>query len=199
MKTLYFNTATQTTAIALFADGKVVAERRWPARFDEAEKLLPAVKELLEEQRLKPEEIDRLACCVGPGGFTSVRVGVSAVNAWSFAKNAPCAALCVFDLYDTSLAIVVAANPNEAWIKLPQEDPIFASRDNFPQLPEKFSFTGILNEDWKKFLQELGGTAVEQEEAFPAAELLEQLEFKQQILKPWYYKDPHITLSKKNT
>lgn len=206
MITLYLNTATQTTTVALYLDGEVLAKKRWSANFDEAEKLQPAVEKVLDQQKLSVDDVDRLACCIGPGGFTSVRVGVSATNAWAFAKGIPVAAVTVFELYGNPEGDVhehhlqiVTANANEAWVEITGKDPQFVNRAEFESLAlDSFSFTGILHDEWKEFLTDLGGKYVGQEESWPSAEFVDQLAFGKGLLKPWYYKDPNITWSEKN-
>lgn len=195
MKSLYLNTATQHTTIALYEGHEVVAEKRWPSELDEADKLQPAVDELLRSQNLRPDDIDQLIVCVGPGGFTSVRIGVSAVNAWSFAKHTPVAAVSIFALYPSPEAIVViSANSKEAWLKLPGKDPQWIHQEHL-KLPVDFSYTGIVNDAWKKILNDLGGSFADFPEALPK---IDALVFEQQIVRPWYYKDPNITWSPKN-
>lgn len=196
MLTIYINTATQHTTIALYEDNKAIAEKRWPSQQDEAEKLQPAVDELLRSNNLSADDIQRLIVCVGPGGFTSVRIGVSAINAWSFAKGIPVAAASIFDLYESPDSIVViSANSNEAWLKFPGKDPQWIHQEHL-KLSSNFSYTGIVNDAWKKILDDLGGSFADLPEALPK---IDALVFEQQIVRPWYYKDPNITWSEKNT
>lgn len=196
MLSLYINTATQQTTIALYEGNEVIAEKRWPSQQDEADKLQPTVDELLRSKNLSPDDIGRLIVCVGPGGFTSVRIGVSAANAWSFAKHIPVAVVSIFDLYTSSDSIVViSANTNEAWLKLSGKDPEWVHQEHL-KLPATFSYTGIVNDAWKKILDDLGGSFADLPESLPK---IDALLFDQQIVRPWYYKDPNITWSEKNT
>ncbi|MDP2691312.1 MAG: tRNA (adenosine(37)-N6)-threonylcarbamoyltransferase complex dimerization subunit type 1 TsaB [Candidatus Gracilibacteria bacterium] len=195
MKTFYINTSTLHTTIALFENDQLKAEKRWKAEHNEAELLQPAVEKLLGEQNLKPDEINQLVVCVGPGGFTSCRVGVSAVNAWSFSKGIPVASVSVFDLYPGFDGIlVVSANTNEAWVRMPGENPKFVNREGL-KLPSSFSFGGIVNEEWKTYFDEHGGSFAELEEQLPS---VNQLPVTNKPVTPWYYKDPNITWSEKN-
>jgi len=196
MNTVYINTSTRLTTIALFDSDTVIAQESWEAKQNEAEKLQPAVDALLTDQKLSPSDVERLVACVGPGGFTSTRVGISAVNAWVFANDIPVAQVTVFDLYPNPDAFIfVTANPKEGWLQKPGEDPQWVTRDGL-KLPASFSYTGILDEDWKTYLDERGGTLLELKEQLPD---ISQLEFSKELVKPWYYKDPHITWSDKNS
>jgi len=199
--TLYINTATAQTTIALFEGSKVLAEQRWKSELNEAETLQPAAEALLKDQQLTPDDIQQLIVCVGPGGFTSSRIGVSAVNAWAFAKQIPVAQVSVFDLFPKNETVLVSANANEAWVRFPHKEPKFMNREEFRLFigevgEPRFPFGGIVHEEWKKYLEEFGGTLVKLEEQLPS---LEGLEFRQEIVKPWYYKDANITWSEKNS
>lgn len=195
MHSIYLNTVTPNTTIALFNGNQVVAEKRWKSELNEAETLQPAVDELLRANKFRPEDIQQLIICVGPGGFTSSRIGVSAVNAWAFAKGIPVAQVSLFDLYASEgHLLVISANANEAWVKMPDGQPQFMSRDNV-KISGSFTFGGIMHDDWKKHLEEQGGTYVELEESLPK---LESLEFRREMVKPWYYKEANITWSEKN-
>lgn len=56
-----------------------------------AESLLPTIDYLLRLLSVKLEEIDAFAVAVGPGSFTGLRIGISAVEGLSFATGKPAA------------------------------------------------------------------------------------------------------------
>ena len=178
----------------VFDDEIVLSEKCWPSEHNEAEKLQPEVDKLLKQNELTVDDIEKLIVCVGPGGFTSTRVGVSAVNAWAFAKNIPVAKVTVFDLFEKpETLIIISANPQEGWVKVPGKNPEFITKENF-NWPKSFKFTGIVDDDWKNFLKDRDGKFISMTEQLPG---VLKLEFSKQIVLPWYYKDPKITLSKK--
>ena len=53
--------------------------------------LLPMVGSLLRHAGLSIDDVDILAVSAGPGSFTGIRIGVSAVKGLAFARNLPCA------------------------------------------------------------------------------------------------------------
>ena len=55
--------------------------------------ILPMIDEVLEEAKLSLSNIDYLACVVGPGSFTGIRIGVSSINALAFALSKKCVAI----------------------------------------------------------------------------------------------------------
>ena len=66
-------------------------ERTWKSEQNHGRELMPAVMETLEEAGLKPQDIRRLAVALGPGGFSAVRVGISATLGLSAPADLPIA------------------------------------------------------------------------------------------------------------
>lgn len=60
-------------------------DRSWTADGDEAERILPAVREIMGQDR----KADAIVCVNGPGRFTSTRIGVAVANALSMAWEIP--------------------------------------------------------------------------------------------------------------
>jgi tRNA threonylcarbamoyl adenosine modification protein YeaZ len=193
MNTLLINTASRSPGIALYAADKIVAEASWEGRHDESDRLLPALQTLLKDKGFTKEQVHRLACVVGPGGFTSVRIGVSAVNAWAYAACLEVAEVTLFDLYPTDLWTFVVANKSEAWVRIPDADPLFVALADL-DLPDSFTFCGELSDDWIGILTAAGGEFFEDSMALPD---VSHLIFEEQNATPWYYKDANITWSKK--
>ena len=52
-----------------------------------SQKLMPMVDEIFKSSNLSLDNIDLLACCVGPGSFTGIRIGIATVKAFSDAKD----------------------------------------------------------------------------------------------------------------
>jgi len=60
--------------------------------------LLDKVNQMLTEKEVDLSKLKSLAVCVGPGSFTGIRVGVSAVRALGFALNKPIIPVTYFDI-----------------------------------------------------------------------------------------------------
>ena len=75
---LALDTATEILHLALIQGDQVWA-RRVPAGVGRghSERLLPTLNELMAEARARPEDLTGVAVCLGPGGFTSLRIGVA--------------------------------------------------------------------------------------------------------------------------
>ncbi len=71
-------------------DGDRVVAIRHVTRANDAE-FVPMTEELLNEARWKKEDLEAVACNLGPGGFTSVRGAVTFANALSAQLQIPVA------------------------------------------------------------------------------------------------------------
>ena len=69
--------------MALRVEGAVAALQRHETEEDFSSWLLPAVEKCLEECGLRLERVDLIAVATGPGSFTGLRVGLTAVKAWA--------------------------------------------------------------------------------------------------------------------
>lgn len=77
MKLLAVETATSWQSVALLDEDRVLARRDQDAAGTQAKLLLPAIDRLLMESGLRLTDLDGLACSIGPGSFTGIRVGVA--------------------------------------------------------------------------------------------------------------------------
>ncbi len=98
MHILFIDLASNIQSLALVTPEKTIAIKTAEARFDENQ-LMPIIESMLSDHRLRLQDIDRIACVTGPGGFMSLRVGVSLANALSYSLDIPIAAIHLSDLW----------------------------------------------------------------------------------------------------
>jgi len=89
MLTLAIDCTTQTLSLALLDGSEVRAETNLNPGRHHAETLLPAAERLLAEAVVEPGNVDLLACTVGPGSFTGLRIGVSTLKGMALALGKP--------------------------------------------------------------------------------------------------------------
>lgn len=77
MKLLAVETATSWQSVALLDEDRVLAHHEQDAAGAHAALLLPTIDRLLTNTGLRLSNLDGLACSIGPGSFTGIRVGVS--------------------------------------------------------------------------------------------------------------------------
>lgn len=72
-------------------------------------KLLPVIDELLSENGFTLDDVAAFSAVTGPGSFTGIRVGVSTINALSFAKEKPVIDVTSFELvaYDKGEGVIL--------------------------------------------------------------------------------------------
>ena len=75
---LALDTTTEILHLALIRGDRVWAKRVLSGvGRGHSERLLPALDELMAEAGAVPAELSGVAACLGPGGFTSLRIGVA--------------------------------------------------------------------------------------------------------------------------
>lgn len=89
MKILAIDTSTTSGSIALLEDEQLVAELTICSKKTHAERLLPSIKNLLDNAHTKIEDIDGFALTSGPGSFTGLRIGLSTVKGLAWSLNKP--------------------------------------------------------------------------------------------------------------
>lgn len=85
---LALETTDAQASVALYQNGHVVETLIDSAQRHE-ETVMPAVQKLLEEAKIKPQNLTALAVDIGPGSFTGVRIGVCHANAMAYALHIP--------------------------------------------------------------------------------------------------------------
>ena len=67
--------------------------------------LMPVVSDLLRNSGITTEDIDLFAVANGPGSFTGLRIGISAVKGMAFAASKPCAAVSTLEAMAYNVAM----------------------------------------------------------------------------------------------
>ncbi len=69
--------------------GKITDDKTIASRKKHEEKLLPAIDDLLQEKGRDISNIKGIICVLGPGNFTSLRIGILTANTLSYALTIP--------------------------------------------------------------------------------------------------------------
>ncbi len=86
---LAIDTATNNGGAALSRNGEVIASLMVKTPLQYAEKILYLVDFLLDQHKLKLEEMDCFAVANGPGSFTGLRIGIATVKGFCQGLNKP--------------------------------------------------------------------------------------------------------------
>lgn len=87
---LAVDTSATPVSCAILQDNRLMASYYAHTRSTHSQTLMPMIKHALQINGLTMKDIDALAVSNGPGSFTGVRIGVSAVKGLAFAEKKPC-------------------------------------------------------------------------------------------------------------
>lgn len=98
---LIINTAPQDHMTVILAQKKDSFKAKTiSGQFRQAEKLLPTIDAICKKQGVDFNKLRGLGVVVGPGGFTSVRIGVAVANAFAYSLSLPIIGLKLSDFSD---------------------------------------------------------------------------------------------------
>ncbi|MCR5825466.1 MAG: tRNA (adenosine(37)-N6)-threonylcarbamoyltransferase complex dimerization subunit type 1 TsaB [Oscillospiraceae bacterium] len=90
MRILALETSAKSVSCAVTEDGALLARSFQCTRLTHSRTLLPMVDAMLRNAELTTESIDLYAVAAGPGSFTGLRIGVSALKGMAWAADKPC-------------------------------------------------------------------------------------------------------------
>jgi tRNA threonylcarbamoyladenosine biosynthesis protein TsaB len=113
---LAIDTSTAQIGLALYDGATVPGEVVWQSRAHHTEQLAPALASLLERVGVAMDSIKAVGVAIGPGSFTSLRVGLAFVKGLTLARHLPLIGIPTLDiiaaavpLSDRKLAAVLQA------------------------------------------------------------------------------------------
>ena len=113
---LAVDTSTAQVGLALYDGTQVPGEFVWHSGAHHTQELAPALDELLKRVEVKINAITAIGVALGPGSFTSLRVGLAFVKGLALARHIPVVGVPTLDvvaaaipLADRPLAAVVQA------------------------------------------------------------------------------------------
>ena len=95
---LALDTSTRYASVALADEDRVVASRTWLSTANHTAELMPAVAHLMESRGLTAGQLDGVAVALGPGGFSALRVGISAAKGLALVARKPIVGVGTLDL-----------------------------------------------------------------------------------------------------
>lgn len=184
------NTSAQETAVALIESGAVLEESRWFSQNNESQKLLPAIEAMLKTRSKTWADLTKIVVVKGPGGYTSLRVGMSIANAMAWFLKIPMVGINTFDLWknripadrhNESIAIVIAAGKGQFLV----EDGTFKTAKEMQHMTK--TIVGELKPEYDFTLLSFGQAMIEILQKNPQQEVR---------INPIYTRPPHITIQK---
>ncbi len=101
---LAVDTSTSWISLALYDGTFVRYEATWQSQYHHTVELAPAIDQLFERTSTNPHSLIGCAVAIGPGSFTSLRIGLAAVKGLALALNIAVVGV-------PSLDVIVAEQP----------------------------------------------------------------------------------------
>lgn len=125
MKILGIDTSANVASAAICEIGenpRVIASGSINTKLTHSQTLMPFIESLLSNSKTELSDIDAFAVSVGPGSFTGLRIGVSAIKGMAYGLNKPCKAVSTllglaynFTVTDCVLCAVMDARCNQVY------------------------------------------------------------------------------------
>lgn len=97
MSYLAIDTSGKHLTVLLEANGKIYKRFEEDCGVKHSVSLMPAIEELEKTSGIRLSDVDFIACVVGAGSFTGIRIGVSTAKALCFAYGKPALSVTSFD------------------------------------------------------------------------------------------------------
>jgi tRNA threonylcarbamoyladenosine biosynthesis protein TsaB len=110
---LAVDTSTAQVGLAVYDGAQVISEYAWRSYQRHTVELAPAIFELLSRCALKMDDVHALGVALGPGSFTSLRVGLSLAKGLALSRQLPLIGIPTLDILaaaqaSSKLPLVVA-------------------------------------------------------------------------------------------
>jgi tRNA threonylcarbamoyladenosine biosynthesis protein TsaB len=96
---LAIDASTQWIGIALFDGNLIQYEKIWKASQRHTVELSPAISAAFQESGTSVNDLQAVAVAIGPGSFTSLRIGLSLAKGFSLSRHIPIIAVPSLDIY----------------------------------------------------------------------------------------------------
>ncbi|MDR0404276.1 MAG: tRNA (adenosine(37)-N6)-threonylcarbamoyltransferase complex dimerization subunit type 1 TsaB [Oscillospiraceae bacterium] len=90
MKILSVDSSAAVVSVALTVDERILSNFFVNTRLKHSRTLMPMIQSLFHCSGQKVSDVDLFAVSTGPGSFTGLRIGISAIKGMSMALNKPC-------------------------------------------------------------------------------------------------------------
>ena len=116
MMLLAVDTSTAQVGLAIYDGAQVIGEYAWRSSQRHTVELAPAISDLLSRCGLTMEDVTALGVALGPGSFTSLRVGLALVKGLALSRHIPLIGIPTLDILANAqpesklpLAVVIQA------------------------------------------------------------------------------------------
>lgn len=86
---LAIDTSTAYGGVMMWENGRPVYSINWRSAYNHTKHLMPEIRRALQEAGISPRELEGIAVGLGPGGFSALRVGISAAKGLALPWSIP--------------------------------------------------------------------------------------------------------------
>ena len=98
MYTLFLDTHYKEILIYIYKDNKLLISKHLKDIKNTSIETMPCLIEALKQANITINDINKIAVCIGPGSFTSIRIGVTIAKTLSYSLHIPIVTLTSLDL-----------------------------------------------------------------------------------------------------
>ena len=102
---LAIDTSTAQTGLALYDGVQILAEMTWHSHLRQTVELAPGIADLLKHVGANIESVNAIGVAIGPGSFTSLRVGLALAKGLSLARHIPLIGVPSLDILAAALPV----------------------------------------------------------------------------------------------
>lgn len=120
MKILSVECSAGPASCAIIDNDTIIASAQVNAKLTHSQTLMPMILNMLNNSCTNLSDIDKIAIAVGPGSFTGLRIGISAVKGLATPNDIPCVAVSTLEAmayqfldYDCIVCAVMDARCNQ--------------------------------------------------------------------------------------
>ena len=95
---LAIDTSTRFASIGLSSQGESIVELTWRSERNHSVELIPSIRRLLRRADIGVKDLTAIYIATGPGGFSALRVGMSAAKAMAASLDIPIIAVGTLDI-----------------------------------------------------------------------------------------------------
>lgn len=157
MKILGIDTSGRIASVAVCEDDCVLAQTTIMTKLTHSQVILPLVERVISDAGLMLSDLDGFAVANGPGSYTGLRIGISAVKAMCFSLSKECAGVSTlhslaFNCIDTKGIIIsiMKARPEIAYWSAFKSDGNTLTRiseDTVTEISELEAFVNTIDDD----------------------------------------------------
>jgi len=145
---LAIDTSLGACSAALLGQGKILTQAEEPKPGNQSRLLVPMIESVLAKAGLAYKDLTAVACTIGPGGFTGIRVGLATARAIALGINQPLIGLSTLETIafastaQGDLLAVIDAHRGQYYaqrfrrngVLVPQSDPLLVDAKTLPAL-----------------------------------------------------------------